>query len=80
MGNKEEPIRGTVGCTFNQRSRSMQRKTDPVKPGSLIPVHISFDATEQVEVDGEVKLGRTDGMSRAVYVKGWMLDMYGYTK
>ena len=42
--------------------------------------HRSFDATEELEVDEEVKPASTKGTQRALYIKGKMTETYGYTK
>ena len=55
-------------------------RPNPNKAGNFIPVAINFDTTEDVEVDGDVRPARTEGMPRAVYIKGWMMETYGYTE
>ena len=54
--------------------------SNPKKAGNFIPVYIKFDGTEDVEVDGKVKPARTEGMPRAVYIRGWMTDTCGFTE
>ena len=48
-------------------------KPDPNTPGAFISVRIYSDATEEAEVDGEVRPARNEGMPRAVYMEGWMM-------
>ena len=55
-------------------------RPNPNKAGNFIPVAINFDTTEDVEVDVDVRPARTEGMPRAVYIKGWMMETYGYTE
>ena len=42
----------------------------------VIPVHTNFDATEKVEVVGEVRTAGNEGMPIAVYCEDWKLEMY----
>ena len=46
------------------------------KPGSFILVHINFDAREKEDIYQELRPARTEGMPRAVFIKGWMMEMY----
>ena len=55
-------------------------KPNPNKAGNFIPVYINFDATEDVEVDGELKPAQTEGIPRVAYIKGWMTDAHGFTE
>ena len=50
---------------------------NPNRQGAFSPVNIRFDGTEEVEVDGEVKPARIEGLPRAEYIKGWMTETYG---
>ena len=60
MGYEEEASRKLTGLVVNRKTKFKQART-------FILVHINFDATEELEGDGEVKPAMTDGMPSAVY-------------
>ena len=55
------------------------RQPNPLKPGTNIPIMIHFDETGgEGEPEARVPARRED-KPRAVYIKEWMLEEFGYT-
>ena len=77
---RKKPVQEQRDAGLIKEMKGTPCKPNPNKAGNFIPVYINFDATEDVEVDGELKPARTEGMPRAVYIKSWMTDTYGFTE
>ena len=77
---RKKPVGEQWDAGLIKEMRGTPCKPNPNKAGNFIPVAINFDTTEDVEVDGDFRPARTEGMPRAVYIKGWMMETYGYTE
>eukprot|EP00974_Lingulodinium_polyedra_P122902 11184715-Lingulodinium_polyedra.AAC.1 len=50
------------------------------KNSVVIPVVINFDSKDQDDEPEDMKPARKEDKPRDVYIKGWMLDEFGYTE
>ena len=76
----KKPVQEQWDATFIQEMKGTPGKPNPNKPGSIIPVHSNFDATDETGADGEVKPashntryaegGIHQRLDEAVYIKG----------
>ena len=53
---------------------------NPSKPGTSIPIRITFEEKEDGEEAEEHQPARTEDKPRRVYIQTWMLDVFGYTE
>ena len=52
---EKKPLYGQRDMGLIKQKKGIPGRPNPNRPGASIPVHINFDATEEVEVWGEVK-------------------------
>jgi hypothetical protein len=55
-------------------------RPNPNKPGSTIPVTITFDAEKDENDEIILRPARVEVQPKAVYVQTWMLESYGFTE
>ena len=61
--------------------RGTPEQPNPNKKGLNIPIHVRFDVEEETqEPDIDIKPARQEDKPRAIYIKPWMTEEYGFTE
>ena len=61
--------------------RGAPEQPNPNKKGLNIPIHVRFETEEETgETDIHIKPARREDKPRAIYIKQWMTEEYGFTE
>ena len=78
---RKKPVEEQWDGQWIKEMKGTPEQPNPNKKGLTIPIHVRFDAEEETsETEIDIKPARREDKPRAIYIKQWMTEEYGFTE
>ena len=76
---RKKPYEEQWGGDLIKNMKGTPAQPNPLKPGILIPIRMTFEQNSEDKEVEEHAPARTENKPRQVYIQSWVLDVFGYT-